>query len=142
MRHLCKFCRREFTGRSDAIYCGSTCKSREKVALRKSGITGTAKIDDDMQVANHPLVMACRRELEAAGRMDSVQAAAAVGLASAMCSNHLGPAAFVATSKELSRVMAAALKGAPLGKPTIVRPVDDLTSRRTKRQKAGYSSHS
>jgi acyl dehydratase len=65
--------------------------------------------------------------------------AAAISLASAMCGHGLGSAAFVATSKELSPTMAAATKGAPVDKLAVVRPPDDLTARRTKRQKRGYS---
>jgi hypothetical protein len=146
MKHQCPACRLEFTGRSDAIFCGSTCKSRYRLAQRNSGAAGATKIDDDVQVANHPLVVAVKAELAAAGRLESVEGAAAISLACAMCTPRVGSAAFVAASKELSRTMKAALKGAPLknvgAKLAVVRPADELTTRRTKRRKAGYRSHS
>ena len=93
-------------------------------------------------VENHPLVLAVKAELAAAGRLESMVGAAAIGLACAMCTPRVGNAAFVAASKELSRTMAEALKGAPVSvgfRPTIARPVDELTTRRTKRIKRGYS---
>jgi hypothetical protein len=139
MRRQCPVCGREFTGRSDKIYCGSTCRSRNSLAPQEVS-AGT-----DTPVADHPLVVATRRELEAVGRLDTVEGALAIGLASAMVQPRVGSAAMVAASKQLSVAMKAALKGAaPVtagSKPPVrlVDPVDELTTRRTKRQKAGYS---
>jgi hypothetical protein len=70
--------------------------------------------------------------------------AAAISLAASMCAPRVGNAAFVAASKELSRTMKAALKGAPPvsvgSKLTIAHPVvDELTTRRSKRIKRGYT---
>jgi hypothetical protein len=137
MRNQCPVCGREFTGRSDKIFCSSTCKGRNHVAPRASN----PAILSDLPPSDHPLVLAVKAELAAAGRLDSMEGAAAVGLACAMCAPRVGNAAFVAASKELSRTMHAALKDAPISvgfRPTIARPVDELTTRSTKRQKRGY----
>jgi hypothetical protein len=140
MRRQCPVCGREFSGRSDKIYCGPTCRSRNSLAPREvsSGV--------DAPVEDHPLVVATRAELMAAGRLDTVLGAAAVSLAAAMCAPRVGNAALVAASKELSRTMKLALKGAPPAntdspKLAVGRPVDELTSRRTKRQKRGYGGN-
>ena len=136
MRNQCPVCGREFTGRSDKIFCSSTCKGRNHVAPRASN----PAILSDLPPSDHPLVLAVKAELAAAGRLDSMEGAAAVGLACAMCAPRVGNAAFVAASKELSRTMAEALKCAPVmgSKLAVVRPVDELTTRRTKRIKRGY----
>jgi hypothetical protein len=139
MRGQCPLCGREFSGRSDKIYCGPTCRSRNSLAPRAN-----ASPDPHLPpVEDHPLVVATRAELAAAGREGTALGAAAIALACAMCAPRVGNAALVAASKELSRTMKAALRGAPpvnVGSPklAVVRPVNELTSRRTKRQKRGY----
>jgi hypothetical protein len=139
MRNQCPVCGREFTGRSDKVFCGSTCKSRYHLGQLGSFPEKTGKLSPPVE--NHPLVCAVKRELASAGQLDSMLGATAISLAAAMCTPRVGNAAFVAASKELSRTMAEALKGAPVmgSKLTIARPVDELTTRRTKRQKRGYS---
>jgi hypothetical protein len=133
----CPVCGREFVGRTDKIFCSSTCKGRPRAP------SGPNKCSVE-PVSDHPLVVAVKAELASAGRLDSALGAAAIGLASAMCAPRVGNAAFVAASKELSRTMKAALKGAPPvsvgSKRTIAHPVvDELTTRRSKRIKRGYT---
>jgi hypothetical protein len=137
MRHTCKYCRRKFDARSDAIFCSPTCKARNHDAPRNAQNRKTTT-----PVSEHPFVLATRRELEAAGRLDSLLGVAAVNLAEAMCAPRKRNSEMVALSREFSRTVKAALKGAPVGKLAVVRPVDELTTRRTKRQKRGYAGRS
>src|SRR4051812_18535412 len=106
MQRQCQRCGRVFTAqRSTAKWCSSNCKMQNhfnpkpRPALRP--------------VANHPLVVVTRKELEAAGCLDSALGLVAIGLAEAMCAPDVANAALVAASKELSRVMAEALGQKP-----------------------------
>jgi hypothetical protein len=87
-----------------------------------------------VNVEAHPLVLAARHELEALGQLDTQAGVVVISLAKAMVDPTVSGSALVATSRELSRVMAT-ITGR---KPVVARPPDELTARRTQRVKSGY----
>ena len=117
MQRTCAVCGRDFDAkRKDAITCGATCRSN-----RRNGKSATTPTDT-------PLVRATRAELEAAGKLDTRHGQQALVLAARMSTGTgVGP-----LSKELDRVMAAAIGYTPAAAPTAGQgdEVDELRARR------------
>jgi hypothetical protein len=133
MQRQCEECGRKYTARrSTSKYCTTKCRSQHyNYEQRRNQPPGDPALED------HPLLVAVRKELEAAGRLDSTEGMLVIGLARQMVDPSISNAALVAASKELSRVMAE-MRGR---KPTVVRspsPPDELTVRRSERVKRGY----
>jgi len=133
MKRECQRCGRKFScQRSSAKWCSDRCKMQNHFDPRPRSTQVV-----EIPVADHPLVIATRRELEAAGALNSPLAAAAIILAEVIADPATRGAGMAAASRELSKTMAAALGR----KPTVARapdPVDELTVRRSQRQKRGY----
>lgn len=109
--------------RATAKYCGATCRKRgnrrgEVVVLAAAPVVG--------------LVEATRGELAAAGRLDTVLGQQALTLAERITNPRDTGSAIAALSRELSRVMAEAVKGAAAADP-----LDELRARRDRIRSAG-----
>jgi len=46
MKKNCKICKKEFSGRSDKVFCSLGCKNEYNVRLRKVTLKASKKIDD------------------------------------------------------------------------------------------------
>ena len=141
MRHECHWCALEFTGQRNAKFCGQKCRNSNRRAT--SGVPQhTPRTNRSARdFSQHPLVVAVKTELAAAGRLETVGGGLAVKVALLMADPDSSGAGLVGLSKELTRTMTEALKGAPVAgqKLAVVRPVDELTVRRgARRQKLGY----
>lgn len=124
-QQTCEVCQRPFVGRqARQRFCSPTCRSR---GHRGTVIVQTPAHPAAEQVPDEQtgLVLAVRKELEAAGRLDTMLGQSAMLLAQQMCSNRvaLGSAAL---NKELRATMASALQGAEVADD----PVDELRRRR------------
>jgi len=121
----CSVCTKVFPAkRSTAKFCGPTCRSR----ANRTG--GTVAV-----LPEHPsgLVAVTKRELEAAGRLDTVLGQQAMELAGRIVSPFSTGAAVGTLSKELRTVMSEALKGAAV----VADPLDELRDRRDRKRNAG-----
>jgi hypothetical protein len=120
----CAACGCDFEGKnSRAKYCGSTCRSRGNRA-------GTSVFDVSPRPAG--LLDVTRRDLQAAGRLDTVLGQQAVELAARIVSPMTTGAAVGTLSKELRLVMGQALKGG-----VVANPLDELRARRDRKRNAG-----
>lgn len=121
----CAVCSKPFEAQnSRARYCSSTCRSRGNRAGLKQA--------QDAPKSDSGLVEATRRELEAAGRVDTALGQQALELAARLVSPLSTGAAVGALSKELRAVMAEATKGAGAASG-----LDELRRRREAKQRAG-----
>jgi hypothetical protein len=116
--------------RSTAKYCGTTCRSRASVN-RTSGKTVTPRrVTPPVELPVSPsLVESASRELEAAGRLDTVLGQQALLLAAQMAAAKGSGSAAAALSRELRAVMDAALAGAPKAADSL----DELAKRRERK---------
>lgn len=113
MRALCSECGEAFEAKHrNAIFCGAACRQRSSRANR----TGArpAEVVNLTPVAppateEAPLIIATRRELEDAGKLDTVVGQLALELAEKVCSERDTGSAKAAASKEFRAVMAEAL---------------------------------
>ncbi|MFK7809221.1 MAG: hypothetical protein AB8F74_15565 [Saprospiraceae bacterium] len=46
MKKNCKICKKEFTGRTDKIFCSTACKNDYNLRLRRATATAAKKIDE------------------------------------------------------------------------------------------------
>ena len=122
MRRTCIVCSAHFEAkRRDAATCSATCRSNRRNGAARTNIVETE------------LVKATRRELEAAGKLDTRLGQQAVILAARMSGTQT--AAGVGTlSKELDRVVAAAV-GVIAAAKTPSDKSDDVDEFRTRRDK-------
>jgi hypothetical protein len=131
MTRACAFCGNPFEAkRSTAKYCGSSCRSKASTGAPRPVQAPAPK----PAAGRARLAKAVSRDLEAAGRLDSVLGQQAVALAERI---DLGAtdtgSAIAALSKELRAVMEAALadaKGA-------ADPLDELRARRERKSAGG-----
>lgn len=118
----CAICEQTFEAKnSRARYCSSTCRSRGN----RAGIA-----QSDAPRAGSGLVEATRRELEDAGRLDTVLGQQALELAARIVSPTSTGAAVGSLSKELRAVMSEATKGAGAASG-----LDELRRRREAKQR-------
>lgn len=130
----CEVCGKAFQAKRNARICGPTCRKRAsrktKSALkpvperRKAPVVPIPSPPEEL-----PLVEATRRELEAAGRLDTALGQAAMRLAGRMHSEFDTGSALAALSKELRAVMAETLKDATPHSDSL----DELAARRAKK---------
>ena len=130
MQRSCLVCSGPFEAqRPQAKYCGETCRKR----AQRGGI---AKTSAPAMVVDRPvsgLLDAVTAELEAAKRLNSVAGQHALELANRIVSAPGMNAGVGALSKELSRVMAEAVKGSVV----VANPLDELRARRDAKRAAG-----
>lgn len=120
MQKLCAVCGHSYeTKRKDSITCSATCRSRKRNML-PAGAS-----------ADNSLVKATKAELEAAGKLDTRLGQQALILAARMSGTET-PSGVGTLSKELDRVMAAAIGAAPPTAPAAGQGdrVDELRARR------------
>lgn len=131
MRKTCAVCPAEFEAkRAVAKYCSERCRKRAQ--RRPGGVHREVVPIEQAKPADWPIVEVTRRELEAAGRLDSVTGQQAMRLAERMCGQFDTGSAIAAISKELRAVMAEALADAP----KVADSLDELAERR-RRKAAG-----
>lgn len=143
MHATCAGCGRGFEAqRKTARYCGSNCRVRAHrgtvAPIRAAdppdstppAVAEPRSPDPDPEGVDQELVAAARRELVAAGRLDSVLGQQALQLAARMCS--AAPetgSAFAALSRELRAVMAEAVSDGEAQDD----PVNDIDARRARK---------
>lgn len=103
-------------------YCSTECRQSNRDDPSLASVT--TAVDE---VAPDPLVEAVRRELETAGRADTVLGQAALAAAERM--GAASGSAFAALSKELRELMTAATRGAA----AVADPIDELRLRRDRK---------
>lgn len=121
MLRKCDTCGREYGAKTArSRFCSDVCRVRKfRGAAPAPGV----------ECAASPLVSAARRELEAAGRLDTVLGQQVLLLAARLSGTDTG-AAVAALSRELRATMAEALRGVRRGAD----PVDDLRGRRDRKR--------
>lgn len=133
MKVSCSACGKQFeASRRSAMFCGVTCRQRAARASKAAPPDADpTPIDRGKreETAEHPLIATTRRDLEAAGQLDTVVGQQALRLAEKLTSPFDTGSATAAVSKEFRAVMAEALKDQ--GKQ--VDSLDELASRRLKR---------
>lgn len=131
MQRNCAVCQAPFEAqRSQAKYCGDTCRKR----AQRGGIAG--KTESGAVPPGRPvsgLVDAVTAELEAAGKVNSVAGQHALELANRIVSAPGMNTGVAALSKQLQAVLAEALRGSSQAAD----PVDDLKARRDAKRRAG-----
>jgi hypothetical protein len=119
MTRHCEFCGVTFAAsRRDARFCRDACRKR----ARRRGVRLVAQLDQARR-PDDPLVAAYRAELERVGLLDTWRGVLVLILARHFVMSTGSGAA--ALSRELSRVMAEALRRAPTGPD----PLDELRAR-------------
>lgn len=118
-------CSVEFTPkRSTAKYHSTTCRQRASRGRKAAAAEKVVAVDPDTGSAEHGLVRAVRRELEAAGADETVAGQLALQLARRIANPE--EAGLSALSKELRSLLAEALAaGSPVGKPDAVDEDDE-----------------
>jgi len=133
MQRECESCGRSYTARRDSSrFCGGTCGKRSQRA-RAAGIPLRTATSDDREAAPSGLERAVARELEAAGRLQSVAGQVALELAYRVASPHETGAAVAALARELSASMTKTLAGVDRDAD----PLDEIRARRDLKRSAG-----
>ena len=133
MSRECDFCGCAYTARrATSRFCGDTCGKRAQRA-RAAGTPLRASTPDDREASPSGLERAVTRELEAAGRLQSVAGQVALELAYRVASPHETGAAVAALARQLGATMTAALAGvAPAADP-----LDEIRARRDLKRGVG-----
>lgn len=125
MRRKCSSCGRTYEAkRPNSRFCGDTCRKRAQRAP-KSAAVKAAKVVDQVPVLSG-LGAAAVRELQEAGRLDTVLGQMVVVLAQRIGSPMETGASVASMTKQLRESMTEALKGAH----QVADPLDDLRARR------------
>lgn len=125
MTAKCAGCGKDFEAqRKTARFCGPTC--RQRAHRRPDAPAAPVQV---ITPAEPALVAATRKELEAAGRLETTLGQAALRLAEQMSDGRDTGSAMAALSKELRAVMAEALADAP----KVADSVDELSQRRIRK---------
>lgn len=130
MRRNCDACGREYEARrKDSRTCGSTCRNR-----KARGASSVSKGDG----CDNSLVAATRRELEVAGKLETMLGQQALALAARMSGTETS-GGIASLSRELRTVMAAAIGVVPAGVPAAGQgdDVDELRARRDAKRAVG-----
>jgi hypothetical protein len=123
----CEQCGKPFEAQTRAAtFCGPTCRKR---ASRAPSVPEPLTSVPDVEIVEHPLIAATRRELAEAGQLDTTAGQQALRLAEKLASPFDTGSAAAAASKELSRVMAEALADAAKKSDSL----DELAARRMQR---------
>ena len=128
MQRTCDHCGRPYTAKHPSSrFCGAVCRKR---AHRRGEVRPVASLGAiDANGAESELVAAVRRELDTAGRLETVLGQQALILAGKIGSAHETGSAVASLSKEFRTVMDAALDRADLE----VNPLDELRARRERK---------
>jgi hypothetical protein len=137
VRVTCDQCGEDFEARSiRARLCSNKCRQRASRGQRNAEsapnivqLTPVSPLDG----SEFALVDATRRELDAAGVLDTVAGHLALELAAQVCASRDTGSAKAAASKEFRAVMADALKDVAKQADSL----DELASRRLKRASGG-----
>lgn len=122
MLRKCDTCGREYEARrKDSRTCSPTCRKRRG--------RGAKPASDSDGLVEKPLVVATRRELEAAGELDTRLGQQALALAERMSGSETN-AGIAALSRELCAVMAAATGSKAPGQKAKADYIDELRVRR------------
>jgi len=133
MDRECDSCGRSYTARrASSRFCGDTCGKRSQRA-RAAGLPLLAATLDDREAAPSELERVVVRELEAAGRLQSVAGQVALELAYRVASPHETGAAVAALAKQLHLTMTEALGGVAKAAD----PLDEIRARRDRKRSAG-----
>lgn len=127
---VCESCGVPIVGRPAKRFCSDRCRKREA-----NGVVGAfvpPPVDGDGSTARGLTVDAVWAELEAAGRLETYQGRAALALA-ARIDESTAVMGFAALVKQLHATMAEATAGTKAAAD----PVDELRSRRDRKQYAG-----
>ena len=133
MQRPCDSCGREYEAkRPRSRFCGATCRQRAARA--------PAPVPHQKAVATAPLTTpltgladVTRREMEAAGRLNTTLGQQAVALAARIESPMETGASVASLSRELRAVMAEAMQGVAVARD----PMDELRARRDLKRIAG-----
>lgn len=129
MTRNCDMCHKPFDARRpNAKFCGATCRKRNSRGV----CDGVAKpVAPPPDPSDNSLVKATKSELEAAGKLDTRLGQQALILAARMSGNETS-AGVGTLSKELDRVMAAAIGAVPPGAPAAGTgdEIDELRAKR------------
>jgi hypothetical protein len=134
MERECAECSGPFEAkRRTAKYCGGKCRVRATRRRANGGESPEpALLPTDVR-GSLPIVEATRRELAAAGRVDSMLGQQALELAARMHSAVDTGSAIASLSRELRAVVSAALADAPVKAD----PLDELADRRRRKASGG-----
>ena len=122
MERLCDVCGAQYVAkRRTSRYCSPRCRMRAS-----RGAVSASSVVDLAPGAPSQLVVTVRRELQAAGRLNSSLGQQAILLAGRIGVPFVTGSSLAALSKELRAVMAKALEDAQLGAD----PLDQLRARR------------
>jgi len=134
MQRRCDECGHCYTARrSTSQFCSGACQKRAQRA-RAAGLPLRAATLDDREAAPSELERVVARELEAAGRLQSVAGQVALELAFRVASPHETGAAMASLARELSATMAKALAGVAVAAD----PLDEIRARRDRKWSAGH----
>jgi uncharacterized OB-fold protein len=124
VERTCNSCGRGFSAsRSDARFCGPTC--------RKRATRGAVRSVTELRPAQRTgLVAAARSELEAAGRMDSLLGQSVLALAERLESGVDTGAAFASLNRELRATLEQAKAGTKVERSPLQELRDELAARR------------
>lgn len=144
MKRNCDYCRRPYMAqRPQSKYCSAKCRvqmsrtpksyvpvkgkkpPKEKAVESKQLPVENVDLNDPSP-SDHALVRITKAELEAAGVLDTMLGQQALRVATQMCGYETA-GGMASLSKELSRVMAEAMRAAV---PLVADPVDELAARR------------
>ena len=121
MLRNCDTCGRSYEAKTRrSLYCGDLCRARKH--------RGAAPVPN-VEGLDNPLVNATRRELEAAGKLDTAMGQLALVLAAGLSSTQT-TTGLAALSKELSRVTAKAIGSTTAPAPGAGDDIDELKARR------------
>jgi hypothetical protein len=146
MKRNCNECGRSYQAqRPQSKFCKPSCRVRHSRKPKSVPVTSgkeragpdAISIDQGEDLANEgessPLVIATRKRLEAAGVADSMEGQQALSIATQMSGRETA-GGMASLSKELSRVMAEAMRAAV---PLMADSMDELKARREAKRSVG-----
>jgi len=133
MQRECESCGRFYAAqRASSRFCGDTCGKRAQRS-RAAGIPPRAASLDGHEAPPSELERATIRELEAAGRLQSVAGQVALELAYRVASPYESGAAVASLAKQFGEAMDRALAGVDRAAD----PLDEIRARRDRKRAAG-----
>lgn len=125
----CEMCGKTIQGRSDKKYCSPSCRAKARARKMSSEPEHIAasSFEPPSGLSEGDLFDTVRSRLDRAGRLDGVEGQQALVLARQLSAKVAVPSGLASLSRELSRVMDAALAGTEPEKEDVV---DELASRR------------
>jgi hypothetical protein len=141
MQRVCASCGRSYEAkRPNSKFCGDTCRKRAQRSPGKSSAPVNPSLPEllvglgsDLARTSWPLTDAVERELDGAGRLDSVFGQAALVLARRLESPMETGASIASMTRQLRETMGDALKGAAQAAD----PLDEIRRRRELKRGVG-----